>query len=177
MEARLFGLFGFVIGWLAIILLLVLWGADRHRSISHHAANKKISYYTMAILETISLSFFLAFCLLWLAPEYDLSLLFSVFSTITTLGFALAAWIPVTGKRGKLHDRLAGAATLSMIPMLLILTLSDQLPSQARLINAFCLLVLAVLFTIFKASKENHLVIQVSYILVFDLAILATAFL
>lgn len=134
----------------------------------------------MAIFETISMTLFALFTIGWLANQYDLSPLFAFCSLLVTIGLTAAAWIPVTGKNGKLHDLFAWTAALLFMPMLLILTASSNVPSKARLVNAGCLTILFILFTLSKISKSvqrHHLYAQSTYILVFDIGILAAAYL
>lgn len=177
MDIKLLGPIGLMVGWFAIILLLVVWGADKSRSISYHSARHRKAFLTYGSLISLSLLLLFVFGMGWLRPHYGLPLVFGVFYIITVGCFSIATWIPVTGKRGKLHDRLAGIATLSMVPILATVSLSQQISTSARIVAALGVIVLGLLFVAFKATKGYHLVIQVAYFLVFDITLVAVAFL
>ena len=176
---QLLGTLGFAIGGLGLYLLFKFWDTDKSKSISHHAAAGKQSYLLMAMTESISLAIFLVFTLHWMATKFSLPTIFNMCCVGIAVGFAMAAWIPVSGPRGRLHDFFAYTAALLFIPTLGVLASSPNITIVVRIVDALVLLILVGLFAYVKRSeqsRQSYLYWQLTYVLLFDFAILTTAY-
>lgn len=168
------------ITWAAVAFLVYQWRGDKSMSISKHAAAHKSAYLMMLIVESLVLPMFFLFIAFWLVPTFDLHILLSFLVGLASTGLLIAAWIPdITGWKGKVHGLSAYGAAMLFVPASTVLFLSPNISVFARNMALFVLMyevVAVTCFTVFEKVKSYHLYAQGAYILLFDLSILAAAY-
>lgn len=177
---KLLGPIAFSIAWLTIAFLVYNWRGDKSMSISKRAAAHKSAFWMMLVAESVIFPMFFLFAVKWIAPTFNLPPLFTVFVGVSFIGFLLAAYIPdKDGWQRKVHALCAYGASLIFIPTLTILYLSPNVSSFARNFSLFAViyqLVAVTLFATFENAKNHHLYFQGVYFLLFDLSMLAAAY-
>jgi hypothetical protein len=175
-----FGLIAVAITWVGIAFLVRRWPSDKSMSISKHAAAHKSAYLMMLVMEALTLSLFFLFVLKWLSPTLGLPTFFTVCVGLASLGLFIGAVIPDTkGWRSTVHQLAGYGAGMLFIPASTVLYLSPNISSFARgfaLITLVYELASVTLLTVSQRAKDNHLYLQVAYILFFDLSLLAAAY-
>jgi hypothetical protein len=177
---KLFGPVSVFITWVTVAFLVYNWRGDKSMSISKHAAAHRSAYLMMLVIESIVLPMFFLFTAKWVVPALSLPVVFTVLVGLASAGLLLGAWIPdVTGWKGKVHGIAAYGAALLFIPASVILYLSPNLSLFAKAFALFVLtyeVVVIMLFSTYKKSRNYHLYLQSGYILFFDLSLIASAY-
>lgn len=177
---KVFGPTAFLIGWITIVLLIFKIRGNKSMSISKHAAASKLAYVIMLIMQLIVLPMFFVFAAKWLAPTFNLPAFFTVCIGIASLGLLIAALIPDTiGWKSTVHGLAGYGAALLFVPILTTLYLSASISSSARNIILLVLLYEMAAITWFgvvERAKNHHLYLQSAYIVLFDLSLLAAAY-
>jgi len=177
---KLFGPISVGVTWLTVAFVIHKWRGDKSMSISRHAATHKAAYLTMLVVESIVLPMFFLFVAKWVTPVFDLPSFFTVCVGIAASGLVVAAWIPdVKGWKNIVHGMAAYGAAMLFIPASTVLYLSPSISPFARNMSLFVLiyeLVAVTSFTVSEKARSYHLYVQTAYIILFDLSILAVAY-
>jgi hypothetical protein len=174
------GLVSVVVFWSAIILLLRGWKVNRGMSISRHVSASKLTYVLAAIVESILVPLFILFFVKWFAPTFHLPVLFSILVTFSMLGFLVAAWVPDTkGSKSFVHGFSAYLAGILLIPATAFVCASEYISPTARAVSYTTLFYEIVSLSLFfstRKAQSYHLYLQSIYLILFDIAILITAY-
>lgn len=177
---KLSGLLAFLIAWAGMLTAIFTQGINKQKSISLHTANSRKTIILLAILSPLSMLLFMIFTIRWMAPVFDLPLLFIALSMISFAGYILAAWFPaVGGMSGKLHDIFAYGASLLLIPISFILATSPNISLPGRFMNVIACVIMIGSFGIllwYKPARKSYLYYQITYFLIFDLSLLAAGY-
>jgi hypothetical protein len=180
-SLRYFGLYGLLLGTLAIILILYKWRGDKSMTLSLHAASHPGAYLTMGIAATITAIFIYPFFFWWFAPVLQLPALFNWCMGIAGICQILIGWIPdKPGRLSRIHNILAFIAGAMIIPITILIALSPVIPELLRYFS-FVYLGLSLLFIFlyfFKHSIRKHsLIYQMIFYWGFFVIILSAAYL
>ena len=149
-------------------------------SISRHAATDKKAYWFMLIVETVVFTMLYIFVVYWLTPAFNLPSFVNILITTSCLGFVLAAIIPdVSGWKSTFHSLSAYTASTILIPILTIMYISKNVSDFAKFVIILALIFQlgsVSVFMVIKNAKKYHLYIQAIYFLMFDLSLLAVAY-
>lgn len=178
-SAKIFGLISILLPITVVALMLVLWPHSKGQSISRHSAQGSLSFYLMALMQTVAFPMFLWFSYKWFAPTFGLSWAYLVCVTVIIAGFLLAAWVPdVEGIKRKIHELSAYSAAWLMIPASLMLVVTSSLPFVARLMAAAAAVFMSacvLMFYFVPKARDYHLPLQSIYIVsYFAVILLAT---
>lgn len=177
---KLFGPISVAVTWLTVAFVVHKWRGDKSMSISKHAAANRSAYLTMLAVESIVLPMFFLFVAKWVTPTFNLPTFFTVCVGLSAAGLLLAAYIPdVKGWKTIAHELAAYGAAMLFIPASTILYLSPNISPFARYFSLFVLiyeLAAVTLMTVFEKVRNHHLYVQTAYIVLFDLSIIAAAY-
>lgn len=176
--------------WLGLVITIVIWAGlavliarSRNRSlttISSHGSVSKGAAVFFAVLLTGGGLVFYWWLIGWYVPHLHLSLTFSVLLTIVVL-YVVATGLN-NGRAGlskAVHSYTAQTMALLFIPLALLIINNPAVSMAARVI-CICLAVYMVhsyvITEVMKRFQPQHLFFQTSYIVAFQLLILASAY-
>lgn len=177
MKFELLGVISILLTWLAIGFILIVTARDFTKSVSHHAALKKINYFIFCTLMTIGLGLMWVFMYEWFIPTFALPLLFGIIAGLAIILELITTWVPLTeGWKYKVHESCSYTVA-ALIPVLtLFMVFSSNISSIALY---FCIAMLAVmafltyLFIYVKSARRHYLVYQNVYVATFHISILS----
>ena len=149
---------------------------------SQHAATNRWSKIFYSLLFTVTLPVFLWFITGWLVPEKHLLDTFVWFTTIAVIFQIACTWVPETGDiKTAVHRTLTGISCVAMLPLVVMLATSSNLPTSARVSAWVALVVMAALLLLLvlknQIGQRWALLLQVGYYAAFFGAILVTTYL
>jgi len=175
---------------LAVVLALIIgltytathWPGGLHMTFSQHAAMNRWSKVFYSLLFTVTLPVFLWFIASWLVPEKHLPDAFVWFADIAVIFQIACTWVPeVGGTRTVIHRTLTGISCVAMLPLVVMLATSSNLPISARITAWIALVIMAVLLLLLvlknQIGQRWALLLQVGYYAAFFGAILVTTYL
>ena len=175
---------------LAVVLALIIgltytathWSGGLHMTFSQHAATNRWSKIFYSLLFTVTLPVFLWFITGWLVPEKHLLDTFVWFTTIAVIFQIACTWVPETGDiKTAVHRTLTGISCVAMLPLVVMLATSSNLPISARITAWIALVIMAVLLLLLvlknQIGQRWALLLQVGYYAAFFGAILVTTYL
>jgi hypothetical protein len=167
--------------WTGLLTIMVRWPRQRHRSLSVHAAASRHAFLVMAAARTISTPLFFLFMAGWLVPYLDLPKSYLMIVALMSLCDLVSAWTPDSkGWVSRLHKTMAYTVAFLMLPITAGVLFSPRVSAAGRgvAIAALSYMALAwVLFIFVRKSLNYYLYFQAACILLFQLALLAAAYL
>jgi len=178
---KIFGPLSAVAIWAAMLFIIKKWPGHRGMTVSAHAAAYKEAYLLLAIVCPISYPFFALFMFGWFIPVLQLPLAFSWLAGLILILDFIIAWVPQhPGWKGIVHKLGAYAMASTFLPFAIMLARAPAVSGTARAVIWTCILLMALFWVIFVASKRSKgyfLYFQLTYFLLFDITFLAAAFL
>jgi hypothetical protein len=170
-----------LISWIAGLYI----GSGRTKvgsfSLSRRAADSKLSYAIFVFTLIVGGGLFYLWVLGWLAPEIGLGILFSLLLTVTFIGQLIVGLVPdVKGMPSKIHNLVAQWMFAFYIPLSFMMLTAQDISDTGRLASLICFLVLAVVggrLLFVPNTRNDFLPLETVYIVVFQIQILAVAYL
>lgn len=178
---KLFLLSSITFGWVGVLLPPLIWGADKHKSVSWHSAATRNSYFLSAALETLSAISLFVFLFYWMIPTYNLPLIPTASSLVATTGLFLVAVLPAGNNFiGKLHDTAATTTFSLSIIVNVYFAFFSSIEATPKLINAVVVvgLVFILVRLLHTSNRDNsyHLYWECLFFVLFDTGLLAITF-
>ena len=174
------GVISIVLSWLAVGYLLRKWRGTKAMSMSLHAASDLRAYLFFGVSLTLTGAMLYAFMLVWFIPRYSLGVVFTGLICAAILGQMIAAWVPdVPGIKRIIHRVAAYGMAATFIPMTLVIVSSGHIPMAARVVGSLALgyMIVSLSLLAFGKLKAHYLILQVLYVLLFQLLLLSAAYL
>jgi hypothetical protein len=155
-------------------------------SLSLHAASARSAYYFFVTIQTIAVSIFIVFMYQWLIPQLHLDQGFQLLFAFTIVCLYATLLIPDTKGMWKWLHRFFAYTMAGMLPITIayILTTShlslitQMLGGTAVLYMTYCLVTFAIVRkTLAHFMMRNYLILQVAYLVSFQLFILSVTYL
>jgi hypothetical protein len=180
MDYKYFGLLSFAILLCGLTFIVWRWPQGKHVTFSGHVAvaRYKIIYYI--VLFAAALPLLMLFFIKWFAPTFNLSGWFSISLIISAVAQQACTLIPETGGwKTRWHAILAGISAFSLLPPLILILTTNQIPTIGRVVTFISLLCMASIVTIVAIHKGagHHLTLQAAYYAAFFAPILAISYL
>ena len=180
MDYKYFGLLSFAILLCGLTFIVWQWPQGKHVTFSGHVAvaRYKIVYYI--VLFAAALPLLVLFFTKWFAPTFNLSVWFSVSLIISAVAQQACSLIPETGGwKTRWHAILAGISAFSLLPPLVLILMTSQIPSVGRVITFMSLLCMTSIVAMVALRKGvgHYLTLQAAYYAAFFAPILATSYL
>ena len=176
-----FGLILVALSWMGGYLLISKFYDKSLPTISKHAASHRTASWLFAAILILLGAAFYWWLIKWFTPQLELSAVFTFILTITVLSQFIAAVAPdVDGWRGVVHRWSAWLKAVLYLPLGVLIILSPQLTLAIQIICSLLLMYMFigfVLVAVMGKAKSKYLPLQASYIVSFQLIILASAYL
>lgn len=171
------------LGLISITFLLVglwfviwRWPQGKHMTFSQHVAQHKSATIYYFFLFAITLPLLNIFFIKWFVPTFDLTVWFNVFAIAASAFQIACTLVPETpGWRTKWHQVLAGISAVLLLPLPIMIALSQNIGTPSRFLAAISLAIMVgvIGFTIHaKGRHTNLLVAQSIYFAAFFMSIL-----
>lgn len=175
-----FGLIAVGLSWLIGGLIIWKWRIDNTKSISEHAASHRTAFLLCGVVLSIIGPLFYLWILKYLVEPLELGSVFvAIMGLAIALQFATGLVPDVPGWKRKVHRFTAYGMAALFFPLAVMLTLHSGISTIAFVvgIGSVGYMVLGwFLFNFVPKSRENYLIFQSLYIIVFQLQILAVAY-
>ncbi len=166
--------------WAFISILVWRLKIDKSTSISGHiAANKKVSVF-FGVISLLVAPLLLVFFIKWFTPTFHFGWVFNVLIAVIWFLYFVAGVVPDTkGLAHKIHRRAALAASMLLVPAMVIMVANNHIGTFARVFMIFGLLIMLV--TGAELRKNNYtsdkfLIYQAVYFLSFDISIIIATY-
>lgn len=174
------GLAMILMGWAALIYLLLRWRGTRAMSISQHAASADGATKLFAGTLVIAGFIFYVWLMTWFSDALDLSLPFKLILTASFICQFVAAVVPDTTGWKRITHR-AGAYTMAAlyIPLAYFVLKTPALSVITKLIGTTAIAYMIFgwfLFFFVKKAWDYYLILQSIYIVIFQCTILSAAY-
>jgi hypothetical protein len=171
--------------WLGLFILLNKWPRVANNSISQHSAAQLNSYiFFTAIQVSVGIITYL-FMVKWFIPSFELPIFYTIFYTVVAWLQIISAFLPATSKGlvGSIHLVMANLFALGMMISAMLLSIFGTYSLSARM-----LFIGTLIYMLYAASRiagkkgrpellHNYLLLQVIYIVSFQISILFASFL
>lgn len=175
------GAISIFVTWSGLLFLIYRWPGNRSMSFSNHAASAKAATVFYGLLFSATLPFFYIFIDKWFVPAESLPNYFTGLVFIGCIGQLIAVWVPGTNRHKELvHNVAAYTMHTLLLPLVLILLVYGNVSVIARGITLLALIYMVSIWLIFafiKLAKKHTLYLQASYVIMFHITILTTAYL
>lgn len=175
------GLILVAITWLSGAFMIAKWHDESRPTISRHVAGGKMAYWLFATVLVVSGLLFYVWFINWLSPRLGLSMEFKAILTLTIIGQMITAVIPDTGKHRKLvHDVAASTMSVLYIPLDALILAAPRLSIFAHIVVSVAGIYMVgalVWVVILNRNRDKFLIFQALYIMAFQVAIMAAAYL
>lgn len=167
--------------WLGGGYIITRWHDKGLRTISRHAASNRQAFWLFAFILVVLGLFFYYWLVAWFTPHLGLSAAFVALLTVTILCQVLTGLMSDTaGWRKAIHHWAAYTMAVLYLPLGIFVICSTQLTVGVRLlclILGIYMLVAFVMVVMMGKARHRFLLFQASYIVAFQLLILAAAYL
>lgn len=170
--------------WLGLLILLTKWPATKNKSISQHSASFRQTFIFFTAIQSIVGFTLYLFVIRWFIPTFHMSLLFTIVYTVTAWLQIISAFIPdkMIGRSSVIHQHLANAFAVGMLLTTLLLLLASTIHGWPKLL--FYVVAAYMIYGMILISSKrgkpyllpNYLMLQVIYIVAFQVAFLSVAF-
>jgi len=175
-----FGWLSIVIIWTSLFYMIRRWPGNKTMTFSAHAAATKVGIIYYWIVFTAHLVFFYLFVSKWFVPSLQLPKMFTIVTFVAVLGEFVALCVPTTGgRKTQIHDVSSYIMFILLMPLSLLIFFSPQVSLIARItafLAAIYMVIAWVLFAITKKAQNHSLLLQTSYAMSFQLAILLATY-
>lgn len=165
----------------ALALMLYIWGRDHSASLSKHAARHTLTYLLFLVSLFIGGVLFYLFATRWLGPTLGVSAIFSIVLVLATACEFIAAIVPDSGgTRSRIHQSAAWSMALLMLVLILLIMTAPAAGALVRAVSGLAAMYMLIdlgLFLFVKATHKYFLFFQSTYIGVFYVAVISTAYL
>ncbi len=170
-----------IASWLSGYYLVRRWYDKGLTTISRHAASNKTAARLFAVILVGFGLVFYAWLIGWFAPHLQLNVYFQITLGLTIVCQILTGLIPdTTGSSQTIHRWAAYCMALLYLPLSVMIIVSHHLANRARVLCvalAVYMLVAFLLVAVAGKFKSKYLLFQSSYLVAFQLLILAAAYL
>lgn len=177
---RNFGALALGMFWLTTFAMIYLLKAENDKSISGHAASVKKSALLFGVVSAPSATLFGIFFVKWFTPTFQLGTIYNAVVLVMLALFGLAGVVPdVKGVRHRIHVGAAMAASVLLLPAMVMMSLNDHTSLTAQIFTTLALttmLYISYLFTVRKRIQNKMLIYEAVYFLCFDLSVLVTTY-
>lgn len=176
---KMIGLLSIVVLWAGLLFLVWFWKNKKHREMtfSQHAAQTRASQIYYFLLFALAMPPFVWFIISWFTPKFELPIWFNVLTVVASIFQAIAVSVPeTTGWRVPVHRNAAFMMALCMPIALTFLLFTPALLMVPKFITAAAIIWQLIVIVLFIPNKGYHRrvqFLQVSYITVYHLAIIA----
>jgi hypothetical protein len=174
------GLIVTLLVWLGLGLLLVRWRSSRLGSISAHGSSAPGAAWLFKLILVGGGLLYYWWLVQWYVPQLHLPSFFTTLLTVVVIyQFATGLNNETSGLKHDIHVYTAQTMSLLYIPLTVLIVNSPRLHVAPKIICSLLLVYLVnsfVLVEVMKRFKAQHLVLQLLYIVVFQLVILTSAY-
>lgn len=171
--------------WFGLIILLTKWPRVANNSISQHSAAQRKSYIFFTAIQVSAGIITYLFMVKWFIPQFDLPILFTVVYTIVAWLQIISAFFPATSKGlvGLIHLQMANGFAIGMMISAAFLCFFGTYSLTAKMLFVGTLIYMLYAISRIAGKKgtpellHNYLLLQVIYIVSFQVSILFTTFL
>ncbi|MEO5690904.1 MAG: hypothetical protein ABIQ64_01830 [Candidatus Saccharimonadales bacterium] len=165
----------------SLLLLLKMRGFNTDETFSQKAAKSNLSAVLYSLSFIVPFVFLYLFFTNWFIPQFNLSGLFYLFLVIA-LGFQiLCTFFPERGGwLTFLHQTLTGISAISLLPLLILIVLSNTVNVPGRILSTIAILWMVYLLYIGLRNLQGHakaLWLQIGYYVLFFASIVAVTYL
>lgn len=179
---KYFGLYSIVIFIAITAFIACKWHSSNSLTLSKHIASSRTPHLIFAVSSVIAQSLFWLFAVFWFILSFDLSPILVVVITLGSIGQITAAIVPDRGHglQSTIHYYAACIMGLAMLSFTICVSLSTSFGGQQRLYSSISLIIMAtfiILTFLVKGAKNNTLIYQLIYLLIFWSTVLVAAYL
>lgn len=175
-----FGILAVGLSWIIGGTIIWKWHIDNTKSISEHAASHRIAFLLCGIVLCVIGPLFYLWVLKYLVEPLALGNLFVVVMALAIVLQFLTGLVPdVPGWKRRAHRLTAYGMAALFFPLAVMLTLHDGVSSLAfvaGVVSVGYMILGLFLFYFVPKSRENYLIFQALYIVVFQVQVLVTAY-
>lgn len=176
-----FGLALVIGSWIGAYYLFSRWYNKDLPTISKHAASSKTTSRVFAVIITGFALVFYYWLNRWFVPELELSIHFQSILALTIVCQTVVGLAPDTVGRSRIIHRWAAySMAVLYLPLGVLILMSDQVSTAARIACALLtlyMLITFILVAVMGKAKGRYLFFQASYLIAFQILILSAAYL
>lgn len=170
-----------LLSWLSgAYLLRKLHGHNLNTISKHGASSKRAHLFFIAVLVVFGTLFYL-WLMQYLTPIVNFKIPFIIILTTAVLLQFVAAIVPdIAGWQRNIHQYAAWTMAVLWIPLVLLISFSDTLSVSSRtigLLGSGYMIGTFILFIISAKARKHFLAYQVSYVIMFQIVLIATVYL
>lgn len=175
------------LGLLSFILLVAGLGLTAFtlsgglsKTFSQRVSNNKTTEFLYSSLFLVTLPMLYLFFAAWFVPSLNMPQYFLIFAALAVIFQILCTWIPERG--GKLtttHRVLTGISGLALLPMVLIIAVTDSVLTGVKVAAWIALFGMVVLLTVALLNQKGYkyaLLLQIGYYALFFAVILSATY-
>jgi len=162
---------------IGLAFTVVKWPGGAHMTFSQHAATSRWSKIYYSLLFMITLPLLMWFFAGWFVPEKALPAAFLWFAGIAVAFQILCTWVPEEGgTKTKVHRALTAISGIAMLPLVIIIATSSNLPGLVNIVAWVGLCVMTALLGVALKNQKGFrwaLFLQIGYYATFFAVLLA----